>query len=253
MRYDNPADGENNWQYRRDRIARLIRGREIDLFGAQELLANQFDDMRAALPEYEAVGVGREDGRRAGEFNPVFYRRDRFEPVASGTFWLSQTPDVAGSKGWDGACRRIATWCVLRDGEGPEFLFVNTHLDHVGEVARREGVALLLRRIDSLRGARPVVLTGDFNSVPSSPVIAHVLSGGLMRHARDAAADAAGLSWSFSDFGRLPECERELIDYVFIGGDVRAERYEVLPDTLDGGYLSDHAPVVVRLRIGDGR
>ena len=269
MRYDNPEDGENNWQYRRERVARVIAANDVDLFGAQELLVGQLNDLKGLLPGYAEVGVGREDGAEAGEFNPVFYRTDRFELLDWGTFWLSETPDVAGSKGWDGACERVATWVVLHDREGGrEFLFVNTHLDHVGqgardgrelffintpldhrgEVARREGVSLLLGRIDSLSGGRPVVLTGDFNATPDSEVIAHVLADGRMRHTRDVADVREGASWSFADYGSIPEADRQLIDYVFVNDGLDVPMYRVLPDTLDGGYLSDHAPVLVKLQ-----
>ena len=161
MRYDNPEDGADNWRFRRERIAGLIRSEAVDLLGTQEVLANQFDDLQALLPGYRAVGVGREDGARAGEFNAVFFRSDRFELLDSGVFWLSEEPETPGSKGWDGACERLATWTVLRDKSGRELLFINTHLDHVGEQARREGVALLLRRIETLRDGRPVILTGE--------------------------------------------------------------------------------------------
>lgn len=248
MRYDNPEDGENNWQYRRERVARVIAANDVDLFGAQELLVGQLNDLKGLLPGYAEVGVGREDGAEAGEFNPVFYRTDRFELLDWGTFWLSETPEVAGSKGWDGACERLATWTVLRDREGRELFFINTHLDHMGEVARREGVSLLLGRIDSLSGGRPVVLTGDFNATPDSEVIAHVLADGRMRHTRDVADVREGASWSFADYGSIPEADRQLIDYVFVNDGLDVPMYRVLPDTLDGGYLSDHAPVLVKLQ-----
>ncbi len=248
MRYDNPEDGANNWRFRRERIAELIRSEAVDLLGTQEVLANQFDDLQALLPGYRAVGVGREDGARAGEFNAVFFRSDRFELLDSGVFWLSENPETPGSKGWDGACERLATWTVLRDKSGGELLFINTHLDHIGEQARREGVALLLRRIEMLRAGRPVILTGDFNAEPSSPVVARVVADSALRSAWDTAPIRSGSAWSFSDFGQLPEEERPLIDYVFYGGGLEVVSCSILPDTLGGGYLSDHAPVEARLK-----
>ncbi|MCM1300792.1 MAG: endonuclease/exonuclease/phosphatase family protein [Alistipes senegalensis] len=248
MRYDNPEDGANNWRFRRDRIGELIRSEQVDLLGTQELLCNQFDDLQAQLPAYTAVGVGREDGAREGEFNAVFFRTDRFALLDSGTFWLSETPETAGSKGWDGACERLATWVVLRDKDGRELLFINTHLDHVGETARREGVALLLRRIADLAAGRPVLLTGDFNAEPQSPVIAHVLRDGTLHSAWHSAAERHGSEWSFSDFGELPEAERPLIDFIFYGKGLACDRCRILPDVCDGGYLSDHAPVEATFR-----
>lgn len=244
MRYDNPEDGGNNWRFRRDRAAGVVASHDIDVFGTQEVLANQLADLKRLLPGYAAVGVGREDGAEAGEFSAVFYKRDRFTLLGSGTFWLSETPEVPGSKGWDGACERVATWAVLRDKDGREFLFINTHLDHVGQVARDEGVSLLMKRIGSLRGNRPVILTGDFNSEPGSSVVAHVQKDGVLRDVKAVAAQKSGTEWSFSDFGQIPEAERPLLDYIFVSGDVAADRYEVLPDTFGGGYVSDHAPVM---------
>ena len=253
MRYDNPEDGENNWQYRRERVARVIESNGVDIFGAQELLVNQLNDLKGLLPEYDEVGVGREDGREAGEFNPVFYRRDRFELLDWGTFWLSETPDSAGSKGWNGACERLATWTVLRDADGRELFFINTHLDHVGDTARREGVTLLLDRITELSGGRPVVLTGDFNADPESEIIAHVVESGMLHHTRDAASECGGLKGSFSDFGSIPEAMRPLIDYVFVNEGFKTLSYQVLPDSLEDGYLSDHSPVLVKLQYNEQR
>lgn len=251
MRYDNPEDGENNWRFRRERVGELVRTQQVDLLGTQEVLSNQYDDLQALLPGYTSVGVGREDGARAGEFNAIFFRTERFELLDSGTFWLSETPEAAGSKGWDGACERIATWVVLREKNGQELLYMNTHLDHVGETARREGVSLLLGRIAELRGGRPVILTGDFNAEPTSTVIAHVLDDGTLRSAWNAAPVRYGEGWSFADFGQIPVGERPLIDYIFFGGGLEAETCTILPDTLGGGYVSDHAPVKALLRYAE--
>ena len=249
MRYDNPEDGQNNWRFRRERIAGVIKAQEVDVLGTQELLSNQFDDLSGLLTGYQGVGVGRLDGVESGEYCAVFFRKDRFTLLDSGTFWLSETPEVVGSLGWDGACERIATWVVLRDRDGREFFFIDTHLDHVGQVARDEGVSLLMKRIETLSGGRPVILTGDFNSEPGSSVVAHVQKDGVLRDAKAIAAQRSGTDWSFSDFGQIPEAERPLLDYIFVSGDIEAVRYEVLPDTFDGGYVSDHAPVMAVVKI----
>lgn len=249
MRYDNPEDGQNNWRFRRERVAGVIKAQEVDVLGTQELLSNQFNDLSGLLTGYQGVGVGRLDGVESGEYCAVFFRKDRFTLLDSGTFWLSETPEVVGSLGWDGACERIATWVVLRDRDGREFFFIDTHLDHVGQVARDEGVSLLMKRIETLSGGRPVILTGDFNSEPGSSVVAHVQKDGVLRDAKAIAAQRSGTDWSFSDFGQIPEAERPLLDYIFVSGDVEAVRYEVLPDTFDGGYVSDHAPVMAVVKI----
>lgn len=249
MRYDNPEDGQNNWRFRRERVAEVIKAQDVDVLGTQELLSNQFDDLSGLLTEYQGVGVGRLDGAESGEYCAVFFRKDRFTLLDSGTFWLSETPEVVGSLGWDGACERIATWVVLRDRDGRELFFIDTHLDHVGQVARDEGVSLLMKRIETLSGGRPVILTGDFNSEPGSSVVAHVQKDGVLRDAKAIAAQRSGTDWSFSDFGQIPEAERPLLDYIFVSGDIEAVRYEVLPDTFDGGYVSDHAPVMAVVKI----
>ena len=249
MRYDNPEDGQNNWRFRRERIAGVIKAQEVDVLGTQELLSNQFNDLSGLLTGYQGVGVGRLDGAESGEYCAVFFRKDRFTLLDSGTFWLSETPEVVGSLGWDGACERIATWVVLRDRDGRELFFIDTHLDHVGQVARDEGVSLLMKRIETLSGGRPVILTGDFNSEPGSSVVTHVQKDGVLHDAKAIAAQRSGTDWSFSDFGQIPEAERPLLDYIFVSGDIEAVRYEVLPDTFDGGYVSDHAPVMAVVKI----
>jgi len=249
MRYDNPEDGQNNWRFRRERIAGVIKAQEVDVLGTQELLSNQFNDLSGLLTGYQGVGVGRLDGAESGEYCAVFFRKDRFTLLDSGTFWLSETPEVVGSLGWDGACERIATWVVLRDRDGRELFFIDTPLDHVGQVARDEGVSLLMKRIETLSGGRPVILTGDFNSEPGSSVVAHVQKDGVLRDAKAIAAQRSGTDWSFSDFGQIPEAERPLLDYIFVSGDIEAVRYEVLPDIFDGGYVSDHAPVMAVVKI----
>ena len=249
MRYDNPEDGQNNWRFRRERIAGVIKAQEVDVLGTQELLSNQFNDLSGLLTGYQGVGVGRLDGAESGEYCAVFFRKDRFTLLDSGTFWLSETPEVVGSLGWDGACERIATWVVLRDRDGRELFFIDTHLDHVGQVARDAGVSLLMKRIETLSGGRPVILTGDFNSEPGSSVVAHVQKDGVLRDAKAIAAQRSGTDWSFSDFGQIPEAERPLLDYIFVSGDIEAVRYEVLPDIFDGGYVSDHAPVMAVVKI----
>ena len=250
MRYDRPDEGEINWSVRRGRIVKLIAQQSPDIIGAQELLHHQYKYMDSVLTDYCSVGVARDDGREEGEYNPLFFKHERFEMLDSGTFWLSETPDEPGTLGWDGACKRIATWAVLRERQsGIELLAVNTHLDHVGEIARHEGILLLSERIETLREGRAVVLTGDFNATPDSEPVGLLLAQGRLVHARDVADSVEGPGWSFSDFGRLPEEERTFIDYIFIGG-CRAISHERLPDTVDGGLVSDHAPGYAVVQLG---
>lgn len=249
IRYDNPEDSLNNWKFRKDRAANAIRFYDVDVLGTQEVLHNQLEDLKQRLPEYGVIGVGREDGKEKGEYSALWYKKNRFDLLDSGYFWLSETPEVAGSKGWDGACERIASWAKLKDKiSGKEFFALNTHLDHVGVVARREGVNLILDRVNLLSGGLPVIVTGDFNSEPESDVIKHVTDPANPKHLMDArqlSPIVYGPTWSFHDFGKIPYKNRPLIDYVFVRNGFKVLRYGVLAETENGAFLSDHAPVLV--------
>ena len=249
IRYDNPEDSLDNWKFRKDRAANAIRFYNVDILGTQEVLHNQLEDLKQRLPEYDVIGVGREDGKEKGEYSALWYKKDRFTLIDSGYFWLSETPEVAGSKGWDGACERIASWAKLKDKvTGKEVFALNTHLDHVGVVARREGISLMLDKVNQLSDGLPVIVTGDFNSEPESDVIKHVTDPTNPEHltdTREASPIVYGPSWSFHDFGKIPYEHRPLIDYVFVRNGFKVVRYGVLAETENESFLSDHAPVLV--------
>jgi endonuclease/exonuclease/phosphatase family metal-dependent hydrolase len=250
IRYDNPGDSLNNWQYRKDVAAEIIREYDVDLLGTQEVLANQLNDLKERLPQYAVIGAGRTDGKEAGEYSAIFYKKDKFEAEKSGYFWLSETPEVAGSKGWDGACERMATWAVLKDKHtGKRLFFINTHLDHVGKVARREGVKLLMERTKEACNGLPVIITGDFNASPESEVIQLVLTDGKFFDTRLLAPPVAEPTGTFHGFGEIPEARRSLIDYIFVTGEVTVNAYAVVPEKRNDIYLSDHRPVYVEIEI----
>lgn len=253
IRYDNPEDSLNNWQYRKDVAAKIIQTKDIDIVGTQEVLHNQLVDLQARLPEYTAIGVGRQDGKEQGEYSALFYKKNRFTEVSSGYFWLSETPEVAGSKGWDGACERIATWAILKDKQtGREVFAINTHLDHVGKIARQEGVTLLLTKAAELSKGLPIIMTGDFNATPDSDVIKHVTNTSLKEHltnTKTIAKEFSGTEWTFHDFGKIPVENRDYIDYIFVSNNVETDKFEVLPEKLDDVFLSDHVPVVAKIKI----
>lgn len=253
IRYDNPEDSLDNWQYRKDRAAKAIHFYDADILGTQEVLHNQLEDLKQRLPEYDVIGVGREDGKEKGEYSALWYKKDRFTVLDSGYFWLSETPEVAGSKGWDGACERIASWAKLKDNtSGKEIFALNTHLDHVGVAARREGVSLILDKVAELSNGLPVVVTGDFNAEPESDVIKHVTDTSNPKHLIDSRSVAPlvyGPSWSWHDFGKLPYDRRPLIDYVFVNKGLDVLKYGVLAETENEAFVSDHAPVLVTVEI----
>lgn len=250
IRYDNPGDSLNSWQYRKDVAAEVIKQQDVDLLGTQEVLAHQLNDLKARLPEYKAVGVGRADGKEKGEYSAILYKKDRFDELNSGTFWLSETPETAGSKGWDGACERVATWALLKEkASGKEVFFINTHLDHIGKVARQEGVTLLLERAKVLGKGKPVIVTGDFNSTPDSDVFKHVTESGEFFDTRMTADRITAGSGTFNAFGRVPEEKRNFIDYIFVTKEFKATSYEVLPEKLNDIFVSDHMPIVTKLAL----
>ena len=253
IRYDNPDDSLNNWQYRKDVAAKTIKNQNADIVGTQEVLVNQLNDLKSRLPEYNAIGVGREDGIEKGEYSAILYKKDRFKEIKSGYFWLSETPEVAGSKGWDGACERIATWAILEDiSSKKQLFFINTHLDHVGKIARQEGVTLLLSRANALANGLPIIMTGDFNATPESDVIKHVTdvnSPEHLIHSKDIAVEKSGTDWTFHGFGKVPMERREFIDYVFVSKGIKVAKHSVLPEKLDDTFISDHYVVVAQIEI----
>src|SRR5690606_9254165 len=157
LRLNTPRDGANAWPHRVEAVKGLVRYHGFDVFGTQELLADQLADL-AQMPEYAYVGVGRDDGKRAGEHSAIFYRRDRFSLLRHGDFWLSETPDRP-SKGWDAkCCKRIASWAQLRDrNSGKAFYIFSVHFDHEGVIARRESAKLLVEKIGEIAGDSHVV------------------------------------------------------------------------------------------------
>lgn len=253
IRYDNPGDGDNQWKYRRDFAADLVRFHDADVFGAQEVLNNQLNDLLTRLPEFGYVGVGREDGKTKGEYAPIFYRKDRFSVEKSGNFWLAEDINAVGKKGWDAACERVATWAILKDkNTGKKFFFLNTHLDHMGKVARHEGASLVLDQAKKLSENLPIIVTGDFNAISTDEPIKVLTEPGDPRHltqSRSIAALKYGPEWTFHDFGKIPYEKREWIDYIFVKGNIKVFRHGVLTETLNKVFPSDHCPIISTIEI----
>ena len=250
IRYNNPGDSVHAWPNRKDWVAGLIRFHDADLVGVQEALKEQVDTLAANLPGYGWFGVGRDDGRAAGEFSAVFYRERRFEVLEEDTFWLSETPDSVGSTGWDAALPRVVTWGKLRDRtSGDTLALFNTHFDHRGSEARLESARLIRTRIGEIAGSLPFVLTGDFNTTESAPPYAALTAErpGADVALRDAyyatQAPPYGPEATFHGFV-VTDSPRARIDYIFVSPDVRVLRYGALADQWLGRYPSDHLPVL---------
>lgn len=167
IRYGTAPDGENHWNKRKEFLAETIKAFNPDLLGTQETLANQRDYLAERMPEYGVFAAGRDDGKEKGEMAALYWRKERFEKLDGGHFWLSENPDKPGSKGWDAALPRVATWVKLRDRKAPTappVFFLNTHFDHRGRMARLEAAKLFRDRIAELGKGCSVIVTGDFNS-----------------------------------------------------------------------------------------
>jgi len=249
IRLDAESDGVNNWRHRKDNVCKMISYYSPDLLGMQEVCSNQMEDLKQGLPHYAALGVGRDDGKQGGEFCPVSFKTNRFTLVSHGDFALSERPKVFGVRGWDATYNRIATWAVLRDkSNGQELLFLNTHLDNDGNVARRESAKLILRKIKEIASGMAAIVTGDFNGTPNDEPIILMEKGGMQNSVK-ASPVVYGPSWSFHDFCRIPVKERQLLDYVFVTQGAKVVRYRVIGDKPDDGFISDHCPVIVDLNV----
>lgn len=237
-------DHENSWQYRRKAAADMILDQRPAVFGVQEAVDFQLDYFLEQCPMYQCVGVGREDGVKEGEHMSVFYDTTRIALQDWGTYWLSETPDVP-SLGWDAACRRTATWTLLKDLTGKkDFYFVNTHLDHVGQEARRKGLALIVDRIGQMNpDGFPMILMGDFNVFPEDPCLKDLRT--LMTDAWETAPEIdEGPTWH--GWGTVTDTRH--IDYIFYSGFSKCTSLVRLTKSYDNmPFVSDHYPVIAVL------
>lgn len=246
IRYANQTDGNNVWDLRRQAAVDFINYEKPDFFGLQEAVESQVLDFEHANAAYDWIGVGRDDGKKGGEFTPIFFDTRKWELISSGTFWLSETPDTPSSS-WDAAFPRICTYGRFRHrSSGIEVNVFNTHFDHVGKEARLNSAKLILDKIDAFSNFEQVILMGDLNAEPDAPPIA-VLKEKLT-DAFDAAEASFGQIGTFNAFD-LKEIPNRRIDYIFFGESFLVRKYETDSRVINGRYLSDHFPVIVELEL----
>jgi endonuclease/exonuclease/phosphatase family metal-dependent hydrolase len=244
LRYITSVDtGERAWTARRDQTAELIKTDAPDIIGIQEGDPRIMNDLTDRLPGFAVIGVGREDGNDKGEYSAILVRADRFRIQDSGTFWLSDTPDVPNSKTWGNQVTRICTWAKLFDRQtGKTFHFYNTHLDHESAEARKKGTALILSRIAQRKPAGPVMLTGDLNAAADNPLHAEIKSAGFVDVWQTLNADVppaeSGTAHGFSG-----ATDRARIDYIYASPDWKPVAAEIVRSSKNGNYPSDHFPV----------
>lgn len=243
-------DGVNAWENRKEAVISMFMEERPDFFGVQELLPDQQAYLREHLPMYGMVGVGREDGKQEGECMAIFYDLSRFQLIDNHTFWLSERPDSA-TYGWDAACKRTLTFALLRDKiSQQDIYFFNTHLDHVGEVARRESVKLICRIIDSIRpnNNAVVLLCGDMNSSIEDPIF-RPLEEYLLLPARDRAPQTSHVD-TYNAYGKNDGAfsnnkGEHVIDHFFTSGTLKLTEFRTLTKDYGVPYVSDHYPIAL--------
>ncbi|MFI5662618.1 endonuclease/exonuclease/phosphatase family protein [Streptomyces sp. NPDC051684] len=238
------------WRERRPLVAELLRGARPHLLGTQEGLRGPLRELADDLgrERYGWVGQGREGGDR-GEFMAVGYDRERFEVLEHGHFWLSDTPEVAGSETWGGGCPRMVTWLRLRDlPTGSELLAANTHFDHASAHARTRAARLLGARLNDLAPDVARVVTGDFNTAAGGEVHAALLSTAGLVDTWDAAERRGPALGTFHDYGP-PEPDGERIDWILVSPGTQVHEVVLDEFTRGGRRPTDHLPVRAQIRL----
>ena len=230
VRYDNPGDSLNNWKYRKDVMGKQILFHDFDIFGTQEALQHQLEDLLERLPHYDYIGVGRDDGKSDGEHSAIFYKTDMFQLLDNGDFWLSEDT-TQPNKGWDAVLPRICSWGKFREkSTGFVFFFFNVHFDHVGIIARKKSAKLILDKIKTLAGDLPTMLTGDFNVDQNSESYLVLNNSNILTDAYDIAQLKYGSEGTFNSFNINVNSESR-IDHIFVTNDFNVLKHGVLTDT----------------------
>ena len=237
-------DGTNSWEYRYPATALMLQDQMPDVFGVQEAFEFQIRFIEDNFADYDSVGVGRDNGKSEGEFMSIFWNKKTVKMVKWGTFWLSETPEKP-SKGWDAACKRTATWALMKDkNTGKMFYFVNTHLDHRGSEARRQGLNLIVSRIDEInQKGYPMVLTGDFNMKPDDAA----LTG--LEQRMQSARKIAPKTDNHATLNLWGKGKADMvIDYIYVSGFSACPEYHTVNEKYgQWKYISDHYPVYAKL------
>ncbi len=248
IRNSNAADGVNKWNKRKQSLVHVVLKVNPDILGTQEVIENQRKDLKKMMPAYNVFGAGRNNGKHAGEHSTIFYKREKYDFVTGGNFWLSETPTVPGSKSWDAAITRICTWVKLKDKQTYDEIYVfNTHFDHRGNIARTKSAALLKVMIDSIAGGKPVIVTGDFNFKPNSKGYAEMTNG---NHEVTLIDSYSSTEPDYTDCGfdvSNKDCSQ--IDYIFYSNHFIKDSYTLHTDNNGTYYPSDHLGISANFRI----
>lgn len=252
IRLNISSDSLNAWPYRKDKVVSQIIYHRADILGVQEAVPGQMADLKTALSRYSYVGVGREGGNK-GEYSAIFYKTERFALLGYSTFWLSRTPAIVASIGWDAALPRIVTWAKFKERKsGKSFYVFNTHFDHMGKVARRESARLLLQAVDSIAGRSIAIVTGDFNAQPDDEPMQIIMNPSTANHLVDAQSVSIephyGPTGTFNGFG-IKETSDKPIDYILFNRRVQVLQHATISQAWMGRYASDHFAVLAKIKL----
>lgn len=253
IRFNTSSDDMDAWPYRKDKFVSEVVFHDVQLLGVQEALHEQMMDIRERLPRFNYIGVGRDDGKEKGEYSAIFFDTTRLQLVTSETFWLSETPTVAGSKSWDAAITRVVTWGQFRDRKTKKLFFAfNTHFDHMGKVARRESARILLNKVKEIAGTTPAIVTGDFNSEPTDEPIKIIVDKDDPLHLTDSKEISVtphyGPTGTFNGF-KSKERNDQPIDYIFVKGKWDILTHATISESWEGRFASDHFAVLAKLKL----
>jgi endonuclease/exonuclease/phosphatase family metal-dependent hydrolase len=251
IRLDVASDGENRWDARKEKVAALINYYEADFIGGQEVQHHQLQFIKSKLKGYDHIGVGRDDGKEAGEYSCIFYNSKKYKVVEQSTFWLSQRPDTVGM-GWDAVCNRVCSYGLFQSVKTKKMVWVfNTHFDHKGATARIESAKLITNKIKALQAKQnvPVIITGDFNSAPTDEPAKYMAAAFTnCRTSSEQPAYGPADTWNGFQFDKKPE---GCIDYIFIEGNknLTVKKFATITDSFDKKYPSDHFPILATLEL----
>lgn len=253
IRLNTSSDSLNAWPYRKDKVASQILFHEVQLLGVQEALHDQMIDLKDRLTKFKYAGGGRDDGKEKGEYSAIFYDTARLQLLKTKMFWLSETPEVPGSKSWDAAITRMVTWAKFKDRKTKKIFFAfNTHFDHMGKIARKESAKIVLNKVKEIAGSIPVIFTGDFNAEPSDEPIRIIMDKNNPLHLIDAKEISQTLHYgptgTFNGF-QSKERNDQPIDYIFVKGQWRVLKHATISQTWEGRFASDHFAVLARVSL----
>jgi endonuclease/exonuclease/phosphatase family metal-dependent hydrolase len=247
IRLDIPVDSVNQWPNRKQKVFSLIQKYDPDVIGVQEALHHQLMDLVQNLPDYNYIGVGRDDGLTKGEYSAILYKKSKLISEVQKTFWLSETPDVAGSKSWDAAITRVCTFGKFKDQQsGRQYFIFNTHFDHLGKTARANSAALIKTKVEMLSEKLPVIVMGDFNCERNEdPYSVMTKKKGVELYDAKPSTDTNGTFCSF----KVNSITCRGIDYIFYSKQWKEENYVAIQDNDGKYYPSDHLPVMAAFRL----